>query len=180
MKRVLCVFIGVVICGVFGYAGYHQWQTAIEVLNAPDLDQSLLDDEEEQLSLFTNLERKLLEVPLNGTVNLADIFPFEWDTVEIVNSPMGVDSFDWQEIYDYSEDDAFMLSSFETMSAFIFRKSGQIVDVVTINYGNASSSVFRPYLHDDLSDQAQYPRNQALFRADHIGSHGEKVFLPAE
>lgn len=67
----------------------------------------------------------------------------------------------------------------ESIAALIFRLDGEIVAIEFSNYHNPCSFVFRPYLHDDASDHAQYSREEAIFRADHTGSFGEKVFLPA-
>lgn len=83
MKRIIYIITGLIICGAICYVGYYKWETTIDALNTRDLDRRTSDDEW-MLVWLTDLERELLAVPLGGTVNLVDIFPFEWDTVEIV------------------------------------------------------------------------------------------------
>lgn len=175
MKKLLWILLGVAICAAIGYVGYSKWESAMEAFNAARLEA----DKDPFHRLEIDLQRELHAVPLNSNVDLAELCPFEWDTVEIVNSPMGVEGFGWAEIHAFSEEDAFWFSAYESIAALIFRLDGEIVAIEFSNYHNPCSFVFRPYLHDDASDHAQYPREEAIFRADHIGSFGEKVFLPA-
>ena len=125
-------------------------------------------------------EKELQDVPLNGIIKLSDLFSFEWDSIDIVNSPLGLKDFDWEEIYDYNEELSNSMASSETICALIFRLDGQIIDILVYNYANPGSIVFRTHMHDGLSDTARYSRDEAKFQATYIGSFEEIVYLPAQ
>lgn len=126
-------------------------------------------------------EKKLLEVPLGGEVKLAEIFPFEWDEVEIVNGPMGAENFDWGKIHEYDEKMEFWLASTESMSALIFYEDGNIVENVMYNFANSDACVFRPYPSNNWADDTFYSREQAVFRYAYIGEFCEhRIFLPVD
>lgn len=128
-------------------------------------------------SLHMEWEKELQDTPMNGIVDLSTIFSFEWDFIEIVNSPLGTEEFDWKEIYDYDEEKADSLSTNETISALIFRQDDRIVDMIVYNYANPGSIVFRPYDHNNVSDVSKYPRREARFQFTYIGSFEEMIFV---
>lgn len=125
-------------------------------------------------------ERELQAVPLNGIVELSDVFAFEWDSVEIINSPLGLEDFDWEEISSYDEALADGMASGETISALIFYSGGQVVDTIVYNYANPGAIVFRAYRHNGFSDVARYAKAEAKFQATYIGDFEEIVYLPAD
>lgn len=128
-------------------------------------------------SLHSEWEKELQTASVNDIVDLSTIFPSDWDTVEIVNSPMGAAEFDWKAISDYDEEEASWLSSSETISALIFRQDGRIVDLIAYNYANPGSIVFRPNDHNGASDVSRYSREQAKFQLTRTGSFEERIFL---
>jgi len=114
---------------------------------------------------------------INSTVRLQDIYPFKWDYVEVVNSPMGGD-FDWEKLAGYEKGASVSLSQSETMSALIFFQGENIVHVDIYNYGVEGAVVFRPYAKEDIFDYTRYEADEAVFRVAHIDEFGAIVLYP--
>jgi len=134
----------------------------------------------EKLSDMLGDERieALRNLPLGSVCDLKEVYPRQWDCVDIVNGPLEVAYFydaEWEE-YHAGLSEAFRLS--DTLSGLIFRNDGRIVNVVAYESRTAGAPLFRPYERSVDMDICRYERTAAVFTAVRQGDNGEIVLLP--
>ena len=134
---------------------------------------------ERPLNLFADERMDALRnLPVGSVCDLAEVFPEQWDSVDIVNAPLKVTYFhdtEWEEFH-RGLSEMFRLS--DGISGMIFRRNDEIVKFIVYESGEEGAPLFKSYDKTVELDICQYAREEAVFAAVRKGENGEILFLP--